>query len=72
VCFLVSWWVEYMVARWRLRDLIASAQFSKQQTNNAVRNANILSYSLLTGIVLLFFSRLRKGEQTAQTCAIAC
>jgi len=58
VCFLVSWWVEYMVARWRLRDLIASAQFSKQQTNNAVRNANILSYSLLTGIVLLFFSRL--------------
>ena len=58
VCFLLSWWVEYMVARWRLRELIASAQFSKQQTNRAVRNANILSYSLLTAIVLLFFSRL--------------
>jgi hypothetical protein len=58
VCFLVSWWVEYLVARWRLKALIDSAKFSRRQTNQAVRNANILSYSFLTAIVLLFFSRL--------------
>ncbi len=58
VCFLVSWWVEYIVARWRLRDVIAQAQFSRQQVNKAVRNANLLSYSLLSVVVLLFLSRL--------------
>ena len=58
VCFLVSWWIEYIVARWRLRDAMAQAQFSRQRVNEAVRNANLISYSLLAMVVLLFLYRL--------------
>jgi hypothetical protein len=58
VCFLASWWVESITARWRLKQQTKDNQFSTKEISKAVRNANVLSYSLLTPIVLLFLARL--------------
>jgi hypothetical protein len=50
ICFLISWWIEYLVAH-RMNGEAASHEISV-----AVRNANLLSYALLALVVLRLFS----------------
>lgn len=44
--FFMSWWSEYLVARWILKDADRTA------LRRAIRNANLLSYALLALVVL--------------------
>ena len=58
VCFLVSWWVEAAYVRWWMkhRMLGTNDALPKAETNRIVRNANLLSYALLSIITLFILA----------------
>jgi hypothetical protein len=60
VCFLISWWVEAAYVRWWMKHRIVAANDvpSKAETSYIVRNANLLSYALLSIITLLILRSL--------------
>jgi hypothetical protein len=58
VCFLISWWVEAAYVRWWMKHRMVGANdaLPKAETSGIVRNANLLSYALLS-IITLFILR---------------
>jgi predicted Na+-dependent transporter len=55
VCFLISWWVEAVYVRWWMKHRKGATNdlLPKTETSRIVRNANLLSYALLSIIALL-------------------
>jgi predicted Na+-dependent transporter len=60
VCFLISWWVEAVYVRWwmKRRKGATNDLLPKTETSRIVRNANLLSYALLSIITLLVLGSL--------------
>ena len=60
VCFLISWWVEAAYVRWwmKYRMVGTSDALPKAETSRIVRNANLLSYALLSLITLFILGSL--------------
>lgn len=49
VCFLVSWWVE---GKWIARHIRAKEPSLVERCSGVARDANLLSYAFLTGVLL--------------------
>jgi hypothetical protein len=58
VCFLISWWVEAAYVRWWMKHRMVGTNdaLPKAETSRIVRNANLLSYALLS-VITLFILR---------------
>jgi len=52
VCFLISWWVEAAYVKWWIARRESQAESVMPQASRTVRNANLLSYALVTAISL--------------------
>lgn len=60
VCFLISWWVEAAYVRWWMKHQMVGTNDvpPKAETSRIVRNANLLSYALLSIITLFILGSL--------------